>query len=160
LLAFAFPLFMIVGFMGLYSFLKKQHHTPSLEIAYLFSIIGASLVCTFLVIQQANFVWHSRAIEAAETEEAKGLLVAAFNGTNRVQLGMDVAWDIFILVAVLLFSWNIARSPSFNKILGLSGCLIAVLTLTFNLYTLPDPPSGSVIDIAPGIGVWIFIVYI
>ncbi len=160
LLAFAFPLFMIVGFMGLYTFLKKQHDTPSLGIAYIFGIIGASIGCTFLVVQQANFIWHSTAIEAAKTEGAKDLLIAAFNGANRVQLGMDVAWDIFILLSIFFFGLNIARSLSFNKLFGWFGSFMAILTLTFNLYTFPDPPSGSLIDLGPFMSIWMFIMYI
>src|SRR5210317_1864532 len=58
LMGFTFPLLWIIGFMGLYSFLKREKHTPTLEIAYLFGIIGAALAGTFIVVQQANFIWH------------------------------------------------------------------------------------------------------
>ena len=54
LMAFSFPLLWIISFMGLYNFLKMEHHTATLEIAYLFGVIGASLACIFIVIQQAN----------------------------------------------------------------------------------------------------------
>ena len=66
-----FPLLWIISYMGLYHFLKKQNHTPSLEIAYIFGIIGAALACTLIVIQQANFMWHDVAIGSAVTDEAK-----------------------------------------------------------------------------------------
>ena len=77
LLGFTFPLLWIIAFMGLYSFLKKESHTPTLEIAYLFGIIGATIACSFIVVQQANFIWHDTAMEAANSDEAKSLLKAS-----------------------------------------------------------------------------------
>ena len=56
-LAFSFPLLWIIAFMGLYHFLKEESHTASLEIGYIFGIIGGALVCTLLVVQQANIIW-------------------------------------------------------------------------------------------------------
>jgi hypothetical protein len=161
LLAFSFPLLWIISFMGLYHFLKKQNHTPSLEIAYIFGIIGGALVCTLLIVQQANMIWHHEAMAAASSEEAKALLKASFRGANRVQAAMDVAFDIFITISWILFGINIARSPSFNKIFGWAGSLIALGLLTLNMYTFPTAPAGSgLFDLGPFLALWVFILFI
>ncbi len=161
LVAFSFPLLWIIGYMGLYHFLKNQNHTPTLEIAYIFGIIGAALACTLIVVQQANFIWNDLAMESAATDEIKALYRASFRGANRVQAGMDVAFDIFITISWVLFGLNIARSPSFNKILGWSGSLIAFCLLTLNMYTFPDAPAESgLFDLGPFLGLWALVFFI
>ncbi|QTD38080.1 DUF4386 family protein [Polaribacter batillariae] len=161
LLAFTFPLLWTVAFMGLYSFLKKESHTPTLEIAYLFGIIGAAIACSFIVVQQANFIWHDTAMEATKSEEAKSLLRASFKGANRVQSGLDVAFDIFITISWFLFGINIAKSPNFNKLLGWIGCLISAGLLILNMWTFPTPPADNgLIDLGPFLGLWTLIVFV
>lgn len=161
LLGFAFPLLWIVSFMGLYNFLKKESHTPSLEIAYYFGIIGAAIGCTFIVVQQANFIFHDKAMEAATTEEAKALLKATFQGANRVQEGMDVVFDIFITISWFLFGINIARNTTFRKLLGWIACLLSLGLLTLNMITFPTAPAeAGLIDLGPFLGLWILVVYV
>ena len=161
LLAFAFPLLWILSYMAFYHFLKKERHTPTLEIAYIFGIIGAALACSFLVVQQANIIWHREAMEAAQTEEAKALLKAAYRGTNRVQAGLDVAFDIFITIAMILFGINLARSPKLPSFLGIIMSLIATVLIVFNMITFPNAPAEEgLIDAGPFLGLWMLVVYI
>lgn len=161
LMAFTFPLLWIISFMAIYYFLKTDHHTPTLEIAYIFGIIGAALACSLLVVQQANFMWHAEAMEAAQSEEAKGLLKAAFRGANRVQAGLDVAFDIFIAISLILFGVNLARSSKLPSFLGIIMSLIALTLLVFNMITFPDAPAeAELIDMGPFMGMWMLIVYI
>ena len=161
LLGFTFPLLWIIAFMGLYRFLRKESHTPSLEIAYIFGIIGAAIACSFIVVQQANFMWHDAAMEAANSEETKSLLKASFKGANRVQAGLDVAFDIFITISWFLFGLNIAKNSSFNKILGWTGSLIALGLLILNLVTFPSAPAESgLFDLGPFLGLWTLVVFI
>jgi hypothetical protein len=160
LMAFTFPLLWIVSYMGFYHFLKKDRHTPTLEIAYIFGIIGSALACSLLVVQQANFMWHNEAMEAAQTAEAEGLLKAAFRGANRVQAGLDVAFDIFITIAMMLFGINLAKSPKLPAFLGIGMVIIAGTLLVLNMITFPTAPAESgLIDAGPFLGLWMLIVY-
>lgn len=161
LIAFAFPLLWIIAFMGLYRFLKAENHTASLEIGYLFGIIGAAIACTFLVVQQANFIWHEQALERATTEEASALALAAFRGANRVQAGMDVAFDIFITVSWLLFGINIAWNSRFPRLLGWIGSALAAGLLALNMITFPDAPAeAGLFDLGPFLGLWALVIFI
>lgn len=147
--------------MGLYHFLKKVRHTPTLEIAYIFGIIGAALACTLLVVQQANFIWHEEAMAIAQSEETKDLLKATFRGANRVQAGLDVAFDIFITISLILFGINLARSPRLPSFLGIVMSLIAGTLLVFNMITFPTAPAeANLFDMGPFLGLWMLIVYI
>ena len=160
LLGFTFPLLWIISFMGLFKFLKKENHSPTLEIAYLFGVIGAAIACSFIVVQQANFMWHDAAMETANSEETKSLLRATFRGANRVQAGLDVAFDIFITISWFLFGLNIAKNSKFNKLLGWLGSLIAFGLLTLNLITFPNAPAeAGLFDLGPFLGLWTLVVY-
>ena len=160
-IAFTFPLLWIIAFMGLYQFLKTERPTASLEIAYHFGVIGAAVALVFLVVQQANFIWHDQAMVEAATEEAQALWKATFRGANRVQAGMDVAFDIFITVSWFLFGIAIARSRYFSKILGWIGCLLSAGLLTLNMITFPTAPAeAGLFDLGPFLGIWTLVVFI
>jgi hypothetical protein len=160
-IAFSFPLLWIISFMGLYQFLKAEKPAASLEIGYIFGIIGAAIACMLLVVQQANIIWHAEAMEQAATQESQALLKATFRGANRVQAGMDVAFDIFITIAWFLFGVNIARSAYFNKLLGWLGCLLSAGLLTLNMITFPTAPAeAGLFDLGPFLGIWVLVVYI
>jgi len=161
LFAFSFPLLWIISFMGLYSFLKRESHTATLEIAYVFGLIGGALVLSLLVIQLANNTWHQEAMRTAQSEGSKELLRATYRGANRVQAGLDVAFDIFITVSWFLFGLNIMRSKSFNKILGAVGCLLSAGLLVLNMITFPTAPAESgLFDLGPFLGLWALVFYI
>ena len=74
---------------------------------------------------------------------------------DKVQLGLDVSWDVFIAIGTLLFAVNMLNHPRFGKILGGIGALLAILLLGFNLYTFPTPPANAnLIDFGPFVGLW------
>ncbi len=106
-------------------------------------------------------MWHHEAMASANTEETKALIRATFRGANRVQAGLDVAFDIFITISWILFGLNIAKSQNFNKFIGWSGSLIALSLLVLNLYTFPNGPAESgLFDLGPLLGLWALIFYI
>ncbi|MEM8506751.1 MAG: hypothetical protein AAF717_02930 [Bacteroidota bacterium] len=147
--------------MGLHSYLKRNGRTPSLEIGYLFGIIGAALACTFIVVQQANFIWHDIAKETADSKEALALVQATFRGANRVQGGMDVAFNIFITIAWFLFGLNIVQHPSFGKSIGWVVCLLSLGLLVLNMITFPTPPAtAGLFDLGPFLGLGILVNYV
>lgn len=161
LMAFTFPLLWIISYMAFYSFLKRERSTVTLEIAYIFGIIGGALAVSLLVVQQANFMWHNEAMEVTQTEEAKKLLNASFRGANRVQAGLDVAFDIFITIAMAFFGINLAASRRLPAFLGIVMCLLASALLVLNMITFPTAPAESgLIDLGPFLGAWMLIVYI
>jgi hypothetical protein len=161
LIAFSFPLLWIISFMGLYQFLNNERHTATLQIAYLFGVIGSAIACTFLVIQQANIIWDSELMNSANYELNKDFYNAAYRGTNRVQAGMDVAFDIFITISWILFGINIAASKKFNRILGWTGSIIAFGLLVLNMMTFPNAPAESgLFDLGPFLGLWALVFFI
>ena len=160
IMAFTFPLLWIISFLGLYQLLQLESPTATLPIALIFGIIGSALACTLLVIQRANIIWHQEALAAVSEGQGEELIRAAYRGANRVQAGIDVAFDIFITIAWILFGFNIAKSQRFPSILGWSGSLLAAILLVFNMSTFPNAPAeAGLMDLGPFLGLWALIFY-
>lgn len=160
-LGFAFGPLMIVSFMGIYAYFGRYKLTPALHISYLFGIIAGILVTSLIFIQVANNIWHNEGLASAATEEAEQLLKAAHRGANRVQAALDVAFDIFITVSVILLGYTMLNHPRFGKIIGFTGMLAGSLLLALNLYTFPTAPAeAGLVDAGPLLGVWMLVVFV
>ena len=84
-----------------------------------------------------------------------------YRGVNTVQATMDVAFDIFYCLAVILFSILMLEHPSFGRGLGILGIVSGVGLLALNLWTFPIPPAeAGLVDLGPVTGVWWLLVII
>jgi hypothetical protein len=91
-------------------------------------------------------------------EEAQNL-TALRTALVGVQLGMDVAWDVFVSLGTLLFAVSMLGDARFGWILGIAGILIAVALLILNLWTFPTPPAAkNLVDLGPLLGLWYLVV--
>jgi len=77
------------------------------------------------------------------------------SAVNRVQASLDVAFDLFVTISVILLSIILLRGAMVSKIFGVTGVLVATLLLTLNLYTFPDGPyEAGLFDAGPFLGLW------
>jgi hypothetical protein len=100
------------------------------------------------------------AIRTGSTDSSERALQAAYGAGNGIQLGLDVAWDVFLVLGTVLLAWNMWHHPRFGRLLAVSGCVIAVALIVINLAVFPEPPGHTVIDLGPVIGLWYLIVTI
>lgn len=155
LLAFAFgPLFMLSS-LGLFYLLKPWKDSINLRIAVLFNIVATAMLTMMLVVQLAGqeFHWQYKASDRGSVSEEQ--LKWMYKEVNSVQLGMDIAWDIFISLGTFFLGWVMLNHPKTNRIIGILGMLFSVLLLGFNLTYFPSPPVevGS-IDFGPFVALW------
>jgi hypothetical protein len=73
-------------------------------------------------------------------------------------LGLDVAWDVFLVLGAMLLAWNMWHHPRFGRVLAVSGGVIAIALLVINLAVFPEPPGHNTVDLGPVIGLWYVIV--
>jgi hypothetical protein len=93
----------------------------------------------------------STAEAAGTTEIANSIWLAV----DQVQLGIDVAWDVYISIGTLLIAWNLRSHPRFGPFFGWPGVVIAASLLVINLVTFPTPPSQvGLVDLGPALGLW------
>ena len=150
--ALSFGVLLIVAFIGLHRFIALHRRSVVLDVAAVFGVIAGAAVDLMFVVQMA--------VKAPPVGEGAdpGVLAAREIG-NRVQLGLDVGWEVFVGLATLLFAWCALRHPRLGPWLGAAGLAIAALLLVLNLMTFPFPPaeSGS-FDAGPLVGLWYLVV--
>jgi hypothetical protein len=147
--------------VGLYHLLKLREKTVTAQIAAGANIIAGSIVNMMLVVQLAISISMRDYMDKAADATTKSTLELIWKAVDKVQLGLDVSWDVFIAIGTLLFAMNMLAHPRFGKILGGIGALLAVLLLGFNLYTFPIPPANAnLIDFGPFVGLWYLIISI
>jgi hypothetical protein len=154
LAASAGPLLAIAS-IGLYHFVKIHSKTVSLQIAVLFNIIAGVIFNMMLIVQLAIRKGISEYLASASESATQEILRWILRSVNKVHLGLDVSWDIFILVGTFLFALNMLHHPRLGKIIGLIGVAIACVTMGLNLYSFPAPPADSgLVDLGPFVGLW------
>lgn len=76
-------------------------------------------------------------------------------GRNGIQLGLDVAWDLFLAIGTAMLAWNMRQHPRFGGAYAATGLLLAAALIGLNLAAFPDNPGrASLIDVGPLVGLW------
>ena len=154
-LAFAFgPLFMVAS-LGIYRLLKLWKPSMLLEVGFLFNVVATALVTLMLSVQQTSFAFHDRFKVADRGTVTEEQLRWIFKEVNAIQLGIDIAWDVFISLGTLCFAIAMWKHPVFGRILPAVGVIVSLLILSFKMVWFPEPPAdaGS-IDFGPAVALW------
>ncbi len=111
-----------------------------------------------VVREQFDYLDHSRPTEGMSEAWQMG-----FRSGNAVQLGADLAWDVFIFTATLLFGLVMLKHPQYGKVLGAMDIILGVLGLVFNF--LPsvwptNPGTVGLVDVGPFSGLWYLAIFI
>jgi hypothetical protein len=80
-----------------------------------------------------------------------------WRGLNSVHLGLDISFDIFLMLGVILLGVAMWDHCRFGKWFAIPGILLAGTALLLNLYAFPIPPGseeGTFVDLGPMIGLW------
>jgi hypothetical protein len=159
-LAGAFGPLLAVASIGLYHFLAIHRKTVSAQIAVTFNVIAGTVVNLMLIVQMAVHAHMRETLQGAE-ETTRETLTAIFTAVDKVQLGLDVSWDIFVSVGTILFAVNMLRHPRLGAFFFGTGMLIGAGLLVLNLATFPTPPADAeLFDLGPAVGLWYFVVCI
>jgi hypothetical protein len=159
--AAAFGPLLSLASVGLYHLLKLHQKTVTAQIAAGANVIAGTIVNMMLVVQLAISMSMREYVQNAGDAATKATLELIWKAVDKVQLGLDVSWDVFISIGTLLFALNMLRHPRFGKIFGWIGVIIASLLLGFNLYSFPTPPANAdLIDFGPFVGLWYLVISI
>ena len=142
--------FAIIGITSIASKYKPQDDYKLIQhLGHIFLVIAFALFTTMLVVQQAGYSLY---------ESNKELITNAkeiFNIINSVQLGMDISFDIFYCLGILLFSLSFIRLKKMGLVIGIVGLITSVGLLTFNMISFPHPPKNfGLIDLGPLTIIW------
>jgi len=153
------PVLLVVGHVGLYHFLSKHQQSFTNQLAVIFGICAPVLVSAMLTVQMSMSAYMDKYYRPLE-ESVRASQINIWRAVDSVQLGLDVAWDMFILPAVILFSIGIMKHPAFGKIMGVFGLVFGLLGLVLNIYTFPIPPvETGYMDVGPFIVFWYLVLF-
>ena len=144
----------IVGILGMTKRLAARHDKETLNVGAVFLIIAFSILTLMLTVQQALFAeYYKAALEIAP--ENTSTLKQTYSLVNQVQLGADVAFDIFYCIGLLVVSRALLSVAGFPRLLGIYGIVSAVCLLGLNIWTFPvGPKYAGALDLGPASVLW------
>lgn len=144
-LAFGFAFGIAVSSIGIYHVLGGATGSPLGLIAAVSNVTATGLLLAMLIIQMSVMA----VVHHAD---------AAIKG---VWWGLDIAWDLYLGAGTILFGLAMFGRRGLGAWLGVSGVLISILLLSFNVATFPKPPeSAGLVDFGPLVGIWYLVVYV
>ena len=154
-LAFAIGPVAVFGTLALSDNLMRVFDASTLRVGTTFLVIAFAVLTLMLTMQQAIFAEYQQLLDATAAPEARASLKASFAVTNQVQLGADVAFDIFYSLGIIFVSSALVRSKGFGRVIGAYGIVAATSLLVLNLWFFPTPPAAAgSIDLGPATIVW------
>jgi hypothetical protein len=159
-LALVMPLFLLVGHVGLYHFLSRQRAAFTTQLAVILGIGAPVLVSAMLTVQMSLVSYMERYYHPLD-DAMKASQINIWRAVDSVQLGLDVAWDMFILPTIILFSLGLMKHPAFGKVFGGIGLFLGVTGLFLNIWTFPTPPINlGLPDVGPFAVTWYGVLFI
>ena len=113
--------------------------------------VGASMQGALRIYM--NDITHDTTV----VETTRAAWKMAMHAGNSLQLGVDMAFDIFILGGFILLGIAMIQHPQFGKWFGWPAIVIGAFGLGLNAWTFPTPPgSAGLFDGGPLVGMWFF----
>ncbi len=150
----------IIAIWGLHRLLSSEKSSIASSVAAIFGYAAFAIVTSMLIVQGTVMARMGARFVAAGAAE-QSMVVMLYRGLRSIDLGLDLAWDVFGCISFLLFGMLMIRNRHFGPIFGLSGIIISGLLLIFNVATAPTPPgSAGLVDLGPLTGLWFLAVSI
>jgi hypothetical protein len=130
-----------------------------LQLAVITGICAPVLVSAMLTVQLSLVSYMGKYYHPLE-QSLKEAQINIWRAVDSVQLGLDVAWDMFILPTVILFAIGVMRHPAFGRVFGTIGLVMGVVGLFLNMFTFPTPPINvGLPDIGPFVVSWYLVLF-
>jgi len=161
LLFFSFGPFLIIAVIGIYAMLCQQGETVARQLGTLFLILSGVTHTIMATMQGAIRSVMSGYLSGADTVAEKDLFRNIYRGVFSTQAGVDMAFDIFISIGVILIAYSMWQHTNFGKVVSLLGVMIGSTGLLFNLIAFPDNAANvGLIDPGPFFGAWFLVIVI
>lgn len=144
--------------LALYHVLAERRRSFLLYAGATSNLLAGAILTMMLLVQLATRHEARKAVAAA-ADGAREVLRAGARIVNQVQLGLDVAWDVYICAGTICFGLAMLSDRRFGRVLGGVGIGLAVALLALNLWTFPVPPAeAGLFDLGPLCGMWYLVV--
>jgi len=149
-----FPVLALFMAYALYRLLDEDRTRHSAFLGFVFGVVAFSIVAMHNLIQSAVHLEGSdlAGSDATFSPETWSSVVAAVHGVDN---GIDLAWDLFLVLWMVFIGVAMMRHPRFGRWWGVPAIVIGALLLVLNAMTVPEPPaSAGLFDPGPIVGVY------
>jgi hypothetical protein len=144
-----------IGSTGLWELLGQHRRTATLDIGLVANLAAGVAVTLMLLAQLGLKAWFDAGLGGSAQQVSPEVAEAAFQAGNGLQLGLDVAWDVFLAIGTAMLAWNMREHPRFGWAYAATGLLLAMALIGLNLAAFPrNPGRAGLVDVGPLIGVW------
>jgi hypothetical protein len=156
-LAMSWPILSIIFVFALFQFINLDKQLVTNYLALIFACLAFTLLAVMISSQLAvvagtdEFLRNSPPIEHENLQLIKSSI-------RLVDMGIDVAWDLFIGCSLIFLSIALKAHPHFGFWWGLPAMVLAITLIVLNSITFPWPPyTQNLIDVGPAIGLYIIL---
>jgi hypothetical protein len=144
-----------IGSAGLWELLRLHRRTATLDIGLVANLAAGVAVTLMFLAQLGLKAWFDAGLGGSAQQVSPEVAEAAFQAGNGIQLGLDMAWDVFLAIGTAMLAWNMRQHPRFGRAYAVTGLLLAIALIGFNLAAFPENPGrAGWIDVGPLIGGW------
>ena len=157
LLAMAWPILTVIFAFSAYQYISIHHQSISNRLAFIFTVIAFTLVSIMISIQLVVRTGMEGTMSGKSGAEKDTLLLIS-HSLRWVDLGVDLAWDLFLGTGLLLLSMALWGHKKFGIWWSIPLALLSLILVLTNLITFPDPPGAAgLFDIGPVIAFFIIV---
>ncbi len=150
----SWPVLSVIFLFSLTQYIAIDRQSPASQLAFAFGSLAFAMVAGMISIQLAVKLGIEEYIANAPQNEEFLKLIR--RSTRLVDMGLDVAWDIFIGTALIFLSVALSRHHRFGIWWGLPAGLFGALLIVLNISTYPWPPNTrGLFDIGPFIALFL-----
>jgi hypothetical protein len=157
LLAMIWPILSIIFVFSLFQFINLHKKLVPNYLAFIFACLAFTLLAVMVSSQLGVIAGSQEYIRTSPATEQETLKTLQ-RSIRLVDMGIDVAWDLFIGTSLIFLSIALKAHPGFGLWWGLPAGLLALLLIILNVITFPWPPdTKNLIDVGPAIGLYIIL---
>ena len=165
----SYLLFMLFGpcfcctMCSLYQYHRVRHETVPLQLGIMLLVLAGAINTVMAAMQGALRIYFENLPHEPEvvSEATRTAWKMGMHSGNSLQMGVDVAWDYFVLTGMILLGIALAGHEMFGRWFGWSAIALGAAGMVFNGWTFPDPPgSAGLLDVGPLCAGWFTILVI
>ncbi len=146
-----FPVLGIVYAYGLRGFIAAERDSAVNALAFVFAAVAFTTLLSMLLAQLSVVAKIGEITSGLDEQVARAIR----RGLRMIDLGLDVAWDLLIGTALILWGLAMRRRSGLGPVWGWLSVAFGVALIGLNGSTFPTPPANAgLFDIGPFIAVY------